>query len=342
MTARPIVSDCRRRPVHVAVALVVVMVAVLLAAGCSGENPSNLTPGKSAINNTTSSITTIPVITIPIQTITITVPPSECPGKNSKINSVLSGNSFIFSGTAIRPEENLVRIWVFGDNFAQWFNSSVRPGVLNTISLDSMHTSNLKSGTYYLLYQYSENGSHFDIDLKNANYPDQVKNKKGDLILDLQRVRTGFVKSLEARTILEQAINTPGNNDRSDNTTLIVEEPWIIINPLKDVKKGTSFTINGTTNLPTNRPKNMKLKLTIWPTKQDPRRLLGEQSVEDYGSAFSTYLDIESGENCTNTFSILVPPLNAKTGEYFVSMFDYDWDKGYSGHAQNGTVFNIN
>ena len=39
MTARPVDPDCRRRPVYAAVALVLVMVAVLLAAGCD-ETPN--------------------------------------------------------------------------------------------------------------------------------------------------------------------------------------------------------------------------------------------------------------------------------------------------------------
>jgi hypothetical protein len=38
MTARPIFPECRRRPMRAAVALVLVMVAVLLAAGCGGWN----------------------------------------------------------------------------------------------------------------------------------------------------------------------------------------------------------------------------------------------------------------------------------------------------------------
>ena len=44
MTARPIDPECRRRPVYAAVALVLVMAAVLLAAGCVLPGFNNQTP----------------------------------------------------------------------------------------------------------------------------------------------------------------------------------------------------------------------------------------------------------------------------------------------------------
>ena len=56
MTARPISPESRMKPVHVAVALTLVMVVVLVA-GCSGQYSSGVTPGKSTINNTTPLIT---------------------------------------------------------------------------------------------------------------------------------------------------------------------------------------------------------------------------------------------------------------------------------------------
>ena len=56
MTTRPISPESRMKPVRVAVALTFVMVVVLVA-GCSGQYPGGVTPGKSTINNTTPSIT---------------------------------------------------------------------------------------------------------------------------------------------------------------------------------------------------------------------------------------------------------------------------------------------
>lgn len=337
MTARTIFYESRRKPVYGAVALMLV-VALLLAAGCAEQNLINVTPSRSMINNASSSISTTTTTSIPIEAVITTSLPLVCSGNNLTINSVMSGNPFTFSGTTIRPEGNLVRIWVFGNNSVTWLNNSVTPGILNKITLDSGQTSQLKSGTYYLLFQYPEMGNHFEVDMKDAIDPDKITNKNGDLILNLQRVRKGFLNGLEARLLLEQAINTPGYNERSDNTTLDVEEPWIIINPIQNVKSGTPFTINGTTNL----PKNIKLALYIQSTNPDPKQLLGEQSVEFYGSAFSAILDIKRSDDCINTFSIDIPGLDAKSGEYFVLVMDYESDKGNSKYTENRSLFNIN
>lgn len=326
---------------RVVILVIVLFVAVLLEAGCVGQNSGNPTPDRFSINNT--SISTIPTTIISQSTHSggSISPSTECPGIHSTTNSVISGDPFIFSHSAIRPEGNLVRIWILGDTSASWSTHPVRPGILNTIILDHNLTSQLKSGTYYLLFEYADYAGLFKITTKDAGHPDQIINADGDLILDIQRVRKGFVKGLEARTLLEQAINAPGNDVRSENSSMNVEEPWIFINPVPDIKRGTPFTINGTTNLPANRPINMKLKLTIWPTQLDLRLALGEQSVEDYGSAFSTYLDVEKGNYCANSFSIDIPGLDAKPGEYFVSVLDYNWDTGKLGYAKNRTRLNI-
>jgi len=288
---------------HIIVVILVVIAGLVLAAECEGQPTS---PSKSTINNTITLINTIQVISTPTQSVTITSPSLECPGKTTTTNSVMSGDPFVFSDTSIRPEGNIVRIWIFRDNFVTWLNSSVKSGILNNITLESGQTSQLKNGTYYLLFQYRENGSHFDIDMKNSNYPDQILNKNGVLILDLQRVRKGFVKGLEARTILEYAINTPGKDKQSENTTLNVTRAWIQTNPIGAQTIGRNFTISGTTNL----PPGVTLLIQIYPTAFTPTNM----DKRGWGPGY-TY--VKEGTCSINTWSLdYQGNVYDKTGEY--------------------------
>jgi len=123
---------------------------------------------------------------------------------------------------------------------------------------------------------------------------------------------------------------------------------WIIINPINDIKKGiTRLTINGTTNLATDPSRSVKLKIVTYPTKLDTRRQWMEQSVEDYGSIFTVILDIEKGDGCINIFSTDYPGLytqhrlDAKSGEYFVTVSKFGSSREDPGFAENQTRFNI-
>ncbi|MFA5269016.1 MAG: hypothetical protein WC379_13680 [Methanoregula sp.] len=303
----------------------IVIIGVLLAAGCIGHSEINLTPNNSTINYSGTLI-----ISTQTQSGIVSSDIMSCPEKKIMPYSIISGEPFIFSDTTIRPSGNTVRLWVFGERFATWYNMPIKSSVLNNISLDGDRTSQLKNGTYYLLFQYPENGDQFNIDMKNSNYPNWIINKNGNLVLDLQQVKTGNLNSLEARTILEQAINTPGSGDQSDNVTLNVEGAWIIVNPVNNITSGTKFTINGSTNLPISK----LLVIQIGSTTSKPLQM--DHPSENYGTIFSTFIYPKQSEDCVNRFSVEIPLITIKPGKYYVIIEDHE-----EGYVDNRTVFNI-
>ncbi len=112
MTARPIFAESRRRPPCTAVAPVLVMVAVLLAAGCQDHTTtiSQTCPPTTTFTNT-PAVTSTSVTTIPT-----TCPP---PANGSywiiitPIGNVTSGNPVLVNGSTNIPAGGLLNILLF-------------------------------------------------------------------------------------------------------------------------------------------------------------------------------------------------------------------------------------
>jgi hypothetical protein len=333
MTARPIFYDNWRRTLGSAVALCIVLLAMLLAAGCSEPAAENRT-----VNAT-------PPLIIP-QPATTEIPTSVNPNKplcsqqGKDPNSVVSGEPFFYQSHVPNPNASTIRVWIFGPNTAIIPGSDSDSLDRSNLTLSGEVTQGLKNGIYQVLFQYPDESGQFDVAIKNSQFPHWILNKNGDLVLDIEKVRNGGMKGIDAADILEKAINSDESNQKAERTTINITEAWIIINPVQDAKRGTSFTINGTTNLP-NRATKPILKIVIWPTELDPRRSMREQSVEDYGSVFSSVVDIDVSDNCVNTFLQEIPGRDVKPGEYFVSVTSIDLKNGYPGEVKNNSVFNI-
>jgi hypothetical protein len=113
VTERLILCESRRRPVCAAVALCIVLVGVLLAAGCASQ---------SAVTNQTSN-TTVTVTTAPLVATTslITPIPTACPHpangsywiKINPISEIHRGDQIFITGITTLPKETPLELSVF-------------------------------------------------------------------------------------------------------------------------------------------------------------------------------------------------------------------------------------
>ncbi len=116
MNARPIFPESRRRPLRIAVALVLAMVAVLLAAGCMSQQQNNGLPANSLVQtmNASSQIpTSVPFSQVSVAKtvpkdnmlfyVTITANPSKiAEGEETELNvTVVSGQGMPVSGATV-------------------------------------------------------------------------------------------------------------------------------------------------------------------------------------------------------------------------------------------------
>jgi hypothetical protein len=76
-----------------------------------------------------------------------------------------------------------------------------------------------------------------------------VFDPEGHLLFSIQSIHQNKIDGLSAAQTLEREIMKPGITDTCTNATLILEEPWIKINPIGNHSIGDKFSVNATTNL---------------------------------------------------------------------------------------------
>jgi hypothetical protein len=261
MTARPSFPECRRRLVRVAVALCIMMVAVLLAAGCIGHSDNK----KSAVND--SLLVTInPLEQLSSPTPMTTIGESQCQQMEND-STIISGYPFMYNGTVPHSGISTVRMWIFMEKMlGTWSEKSQSLTYRNTNNYDIIsvpvqsdtfnfsftgnQTKELGAGNYRIIFQYPKSGNTFDIRTQIDQNREEVYDKQGGLLINIRNVRQQKMNSFDAADILEHEINKPGSGDTSNNFTLVIRNPIIRVNPVYDHHLGEIFFINGTTNLP--------------------------------------------------------------------------------------------
>jgi len=292
-------------PMRVAVALCIVMMAVLLVAGCVGEPVAENRTGNVPLTITIPSTVTTTILT---SVISIEL---QCPPKATVPNSIISGEPFFFHSQIQYQNNSRIHGWLFGSQTAIQFIPDVNPSDKSNLTIPHEVTWGLSNGTYHIFFQYPNNAGHFDIETKNQNFPNWVLNKNGDLILDLEVVRKGGMTGVDAANILEKAINASGGDQKVDRSTINVTKAWIHINPIGNHTIGEKFPINGTTNLFVGDEIYFD---DIHPTNYHP-------SLWPHGVA-APYL-VREGICGNHIWSIEVDSSTFKPDEYFFVVQDY-------------------
>jgi len=281
MTAPTILPENRKSSLHVAVALCIVTIAVLLAVGCS-DNSSKGTGVGTIIRNVTETTTPIP---IPISTENKLAAPI-CPVERQDPNSILSGDPFVYHSklSAVNISKN--RVWIFGKKTAVMTTAILDRNSSNVVTIHQRETNPLKNGTYEVIIEYPDTSGRFSLASDNRDYPNWVTNQNGDLVLDLSAVRNGGITGKDAANAIEKAITISGINHRTERTIMNVTEAWIRINPIADHVIGDKFPVGGTTNIPAGEIIYLQVSSANYkPTKKS---MEGETSSLKYAEVLIT------------------------------------------------------
>ena len=292
----------------VAVTFCIVMMAVLLAAGCiepaTKDNMTNTMPSitipSSAITTTDISVRLTPVFPL-------------CPPREKDPNSIISGEPFIFQSRIPNPDASKIRVWIFGLKTAMMFGPYSLPDDKNNLTISGEATSDLNNGTYQVLFQYPDDSGLFDVGMKNPKYPSWILNKNGDLVLDIDIVRKGGMTGIDAADVLEKAINSAGSDQKTERTTVNVTAAWIRINPIGNHTIGDKFTISGTTNL----AEGQEVAFDIMPVIDRRSEFAKEWAMTHY---VANTQRVKSGTCGMNTWSFDTDSRTFSPEEYYVAV----------------------
>jgi hypothetical protein len=242
------------RSIHIPLLL---MICVLTAAGCISHVPQE---------TQRDDIVQTPVI-VPVTTLTSDPEMRskailKFPEPGNATHSVTRGDRYYITGVVNDSTESFVAIWIFGKNFTQRSSESINGDGSYKYEIRQESTDNLEPGPYYIIIQYPGENDRFDIlpDLVNisernseriaccSGYSHNASYKSQPGLSFLYR-GDSCLNGPPAAAALTEALDDPAIDDRSTTGLIMVEDPWISINPVGIHRSGDAFKITGTTNL---------------------------------------------------------------------------------------------
>ena len=224
------------------IGMLLVVVASLLATGCVGQRGEGKQTPVEIMQTTVTEIS--PTITgIPITT------PANCPARQKNSYVIALGDPFMLSGHSPVSDVTKAKIWIFGKDSVEITNISLREDGSFNYSISGERTRIRNPGTYRIIIQYPRNGSSFSINPRFEEDRQGVFDPGEHLLFSIRSIHEKKVDGLGASETLEREIVKPGIFDTSTNATLVLEEPWIHVNPIGNHTIGDIIVLSGTTNL---------------------------------------------------------------------------------------------
>jgi trimeric autotransporter adhesin len=238
--------------------VLVCILCILFTAGCTGNAgpertvavPSPQTP---MIPSQPASVMT-PVPVQPVVTDSVTRIPSAFLAVGNNTPHVAKGDRYNVTGIVKgEPVPRYVYIWIFGEKYIHSQLEAVNSDGSFSYEIRQETTRRLDNGTYLIVIQ---NGFKTQPDTElvpgTTNINDigiTIKNgtrKKWQTIAceNKNTCHAGYPASVDLLT----ALNDPETGDDYTTILLLVEDPWIRVDPVT-IKRGENFTITGTTNL---------------------------------------------------------------------------------------------
>lgn len=239
---------------------------ILLAAGCidtTGTEKAMVTPlpqTSKAVSQQVGSVQ--PVQVQPAVTNSISTIPPEFPAAGNDTPRVARGDRYHITGNVLGEPVPQVIIWIFGKKYIQSAFVPVEQNGSFLYEIRQVDTQNMENGTHLIVIQHPGSNGKFDI---------LPENNMGTNATARSYHNTGFLKNgtsagrwemipcgdgsrgicfagYPASADLIAALKDPTIDDRFTTSQIIVEEPWIRVDPV-NVKRGENFTMTGTTNL---------------------------------------------------------------------------------------------
>jgi hypothetical protein len=238
-------------------ALLFLIICVLMVVGCISHVPE-----ETQRDEIVPTPVIVPVTTLTSDPVMISKAILNFPEPGSAAHSVTRGDRYYITGVVNDSTESFVAIWIFGKNFTQRSSEFINGDGSYKYEIRQESTNDLEPGPYYIIIQYPGENDRFDIlpDLVNTSernferiaccsgYSHNASNKSQPGLSFLYR-GDSCLNGFPAAEGLTKALEDPAVDDRSTTDLIMVEDPWIHVDPVGIHRSGDAFKITGTTNL---------------------------------------------------------------------------------------------
>ncbi|KAF1078184.1 hypothetical protein MKMG_00924 [Methanogenium sp. MK-MG] len=172
--------------------------------------------------------------------------------------TIARGDDLSITGTAEENPVAGVALWILGRNCASYATETVDGS--GAFEYRFGDTANLAPGQYFVVVQHPMQDGRFDL-VPQAGNPAPGQAAVVRPVLDAELTTGGLLPPIfilegqgslqgsNAATALINAMNDPEVDDTFYELSFMIQEPWIMINPVGDRYVNETFIISGSTNL---------------------------------------------------------------------------------------------
>ncbi|KAF1074375.1 SBBP repeat-containing protein [Methanogenium sp. MK-MG] len=225
--------------------------------------------------------------------------------------SVISGESIEVHGTAQQLWSSAVRIWMFGPNAATVTEQQLPFDRSYSYHVSQEKTRRFADARYFIVVQEPGADDRFGVTY-NATSDEVATLYRNTVLFQLANARSMGIDN-SAGTLI-QAITDPASRDSCTIYQVVVEQPWIEIDPIGTAQKNT-IRVSGITNLPEGESLGVDVMTTsIHPTYKD----------YDWSHGMAETNTTVAWVNATTRgFSCIVNASLLRPGEYRLEIFPH-------------------
>lgn len=280
-------------------AMAVVMVCVLSAAGCITSSHVNETIAGNTSPSLTQSVLPTTIIPLP------TPSPAQCPQESNTSLTLLSGDPFSYKGTVSFGNPSEVRVWIFGQNSSTVSTVPVQQDQSFLFSLTSEQTAAMLNGTYRILFEIPSSGRSYGMRIASIGKGNNtvIYDPVGIRVLDLSDITDNQISGPVAAATIEQAIRKTGTENVT-GINLKVKDLEIAIDPIPDHTLGDLIAIGGTTNLHPGELLEVQIFSGYFIPCAKCQEIVNDSVLSCCGNGFLRQITVVSGTCGTNTWSV--------------------------------------
>jgi len=227
------------------------------------------------------------------------------------INSatIAKGDDGFIVGTATETQFSGVAIWIFGQNYFNYFIVDVQPDDSYILQIPSILTKQMPTGQYFVVIQHPMTNGRFDVIpciSKNALI---VKNSFNNETFTVQGPNS--IMGIDAATNIIEFINKTTIDDTYTKLQFLIEDPVIQINTIGNRKSGDKFSISGGTNLAVDN--EIFIEIISGQISPESKSYFGIKGI----------IRVVRGLGGYNSLSFNVDLATAQPGDYVINAISY-------------------